>query len=183
MLNASAIFTLPFSLPERFLVSNNISFKGGEGKDLSIKPLPKAPRSPVFSPPSLLPGGSRHSQPRTGTPARQRRTGPPPQRKGSPALWPQQPPPPGVTAPAESCLTQTSQFPGCGDRSAGERTDGAIPVLAAELKCKLDPRVPHPALGSQGDPAGAPGRPRGAGAKRAGLGAPKRRGERAVPEG
>lgn len=149
MLNASAIFTLPFSLPERFLVSKNISFEGGAGEDLSTKPLPKAPRSPVFSPPSLAPGGSRHSQPRTGTPVRRRRTGPPPQRKGSPALWPQQPPPPGVTAPAESCLAQTSQFPGCGDRSAGERTDGLESDTDTRRRAQMQIGPSRPASGSR----------------------------------
>lgn len=43
MLNTSAMFTLAFSLPKRFLVSNNIAFKGK--KDLSTKAA--APISPI----------------------------------------------------------------------------------------------------------------------------------------
>ena len=91
--------------------------------------------------------GSRHSQPRTGTPARRRRTGPPPQRKGSPGLWPQQPPPPGVTAPAESCPAQTSQFPDCGDRSARERTDGLRSDTGTRRRVQMQIGPSRPASG------------------------------------
>ena len=122
------------------------SLLGSVSDDKSL-PLPPLPRSPVFSSLSLVRKGSRHSQSRTGTPARRRRTGPPPQRKGSPGLWPQQPPPPGVTAPAESCPAQTSQFPDCGDRSAGERTDGLRSDTGTRRRVQMQIGPSSPASG------------------------------------
>ena len=50
MLNPSAIFTLAFSLPKRFLVSKNIAFKGKKKKKKKKTKAPsRCPSSPTSS--------------------------------------------------------------------------------------------------------------------------------------
>lgn len=141
MLNPSAIFTLAFSLPKRFLVSKNIAFKGKKKKqNLSTKPLPKLPNLQYS-----------HPCPQCGVAARRslasdRYTCRITEGRAAPAeeaiaRTPTPAAPAGVIAQAESCPAQTSQFLGSGDRSASERTDGlgATMVPAAELKMQMGP--------------------------------------------
>lgn len=140
MLNPSAVFTLAFSLSETFLVSNNISFKGE--KDLSTKASVQV--SPISSTVTPIPPreGSGRSQPRTGTPAGGRSTEPPPPRPagGSDRRDSDPSRPRRGSQPRRAVPAKTSQFPGCGHRSTGGRTDGrtATLVLAAGLTCKWD---------------------------------------------
>lgn len=141
MLNPGAVFTPAISLSKTFLVSNNISFKGK--KDLSTNAsVQVSPISNILTP--IPPrGGSGRSQPRTGTPAGRRRTEPPPQRpaEGSDRRDSDRSRPRRGSQPRRAVPAKTSQFPGCGHRSTGGRTDGrgATLVPAAGRTCRWDP--------------------------------------------
>lgn len=162
MLNPSAIFTLAFSLPKRFLVSKNIAFKGKKKKK---KKGPKhqaaaqAPRSPVFSPLSPV-RGCRQALPSLGQVHLQNHGGSGRPRRGS------------------DRQDSDPSSPRWGDSPGGvvPRTNFPVPGLRGQIRQRADGRtggdngtgrraqnadgtlVLHPALGPKGIQV-APGRP------------------------
>lgn len=187
MLNPGAVFTPAISLSKTFLVSNNISFKGK--KDLSTNASVQV--SPISSILTPIPprGGSGRSQPRTGTPAGRRRTEPPPQRpaEGSDRRDSDRSRPRRGSQPRRAVPAKTSQFPGCGHRSTGGRTDGRTggdTGTGCRAHMQMGPVVLIPDLGPKGvqvarrgrrapgtgdTGAAAGGQPRRASSRRAGA--------------
>lgn len=178
MLGTTAVFTFAFSLPKRFLVSDNVAFKGK--KDLSTKAAARiSPISTIFTPvpreeaqgaPSLgqvhLPAGGEPGSPRR-----------PPQKRAI-TRAPAPAAPAGAHSPGSAVPRTNFPAPGLRCQMGGPTGGWGHTGMGRGAQMQVGPRSAPGPEWIQGDPGGAERL-----ARPAGLGAPRRRSRRAAPEG